>query len=303
MKIGQVVTDDGPRMVILHKGKHFDLGEITGEDLLISGKSFFFQLQRNLVKIKDFVSSGKVEQLEEITPNSFLVPVPHVNQIRDFYAFEEHVRNARKKRGMEVAPEWYEFPAYYYSGNSSLYPSDSEVPKPKFTDELDFELELAAIIGKEGRDISKSDALDYISGFVLMNDWSARDQQRSEMAIGLGPSKSKDFATSFGRYFITADEVIELMDENSKIDAEVSVSVNGREVARNNINTMYWTFQHMISWASTDVTLHPGDIIMSGTVGKCCILELGAHEVDWLKPGDVVKFDSSEFGELNSTIV
>ena len=303
MKIGQVVTDDGPRIVVSHEGKHYDLGEITGEDLENSGKSFFFLVQKNLEKTRDFISSGKLEQMDEISPKSFLIPVPHVNQVRDFYAFEEHVRNARKKRGLEVPPEWYDFPAYYYSGNSSLYPSDSEIARPKFTSELDFELELAVIIGKEGKDISKSDAMDHAFGFVLMNDWSARDQQRKEMSIGLGPSKSKDFATSFGRYVVTADEVLSLMDGNSKIDSEVSVIVNGREVTRNNLNTMYWTFPHLISWASTDVTLRPGDILMSGTVGRGCILELGPEEVEWLKPGDVVKFESSAFGELNSRIV
>lgn len=303
MKIGRIVTDDGPKTIVFHEGKYYDLSEIIGEDLERTDKSFFFSVQKNLEKAKEFMSQGKYTSLEDISPNSFLIPVPYVNQIRDFYAFEEHVRNARKTRGLDIAPEWYDFPAYYYTGNSSLYPSDSDVPCPKFTAELDFELELAAIIGKEGRNISRSDAWDHIFGFVLMNDWSARDQQRKEMAIGLGPSKSKDFATSFGRFLVTADEVSTILNDNTKIDSEAWVTVNDKEYTRNNLNTMHWSFHELISWASTDVTLKPGDIIMSGTVGKGCILELGTQQNGWLKQGDSVHFGSTAFGELNSRVV
>lgn len=302
MKIGHIVTEDGPVMALNHEGLFYDLSEITSVDLEYTGNSFYYNIEKNLKNINKFVSTGKLKPLLSISPQSYLIPIPAVNQVRDFYAFEEHVRNARKRRNLDVPPEWYEFPAYYYSGNSSLFPSDTDIERPKFTSELDFELEVAAVIGKEGRNIPKGDAMDYIFGFILVNDWSARDQQRKEMAIGLGPSKSKDFATSFGRNIVTADEVSELMDSDLKIDAKVSVEINDREIMTNNINTMHWSFHDLVSWASTDVTLRPGDVIMSGTVGKGCILELGTDVQDWLQPGDTVTFKSDIFGELRSKI-
>lgn len=303
MKIGRIVTDDGPKTVVYSGKKYYDLSEIVGEDLELSGSSFFFSVGKHLDRINKLLSEGKLDSLGEVFPKSFLVPVPYVNQIRDFYAFEEHVRNARRLRNLDIASEWYDFPVYYYSGTSALYPSDADVPYPRFSSELDFEVELAAVIGKEGKNISKSSAWDHIFGFVLMNDWSARDQQKKEMAIGLGPSKSKDFATSFGRFIVTADEAAGLLDEGTRIDSEVWVTVNDREYMRNNLKTMHWSFQELISWASTEVVLKPGDILMSGTIGKGCILELGQDVPGYLKSGDRVSFGSTDFGELNSRIV
>lgn len=302
MKIGHIVTESGPVMALYHEGSYFDLSEITGVDMEYAGNSFYFNVEKNLERVQKFVSEGKLESMLEISPQSYLIPIPAVNQIRDFYAFEEHVRNARKRRGLEVPPEWYEFPAYYYSGNSAILPSDTEVERPSFTNELDFELEIAAVIGREGKNIPRGEAMSHIFGFILMSDWSARDQQRKEMAIGLGPSKSKDFATSFGRNIVTADEVEGLMDDEFRINAEVSVEVNDHEITRNNLNTMHWTFQDLVSWASTGVSLKPGDVIMSGTVGKGCILELGTEVQEWLQPGDAVTFKSAVFGELRSKI-
>lgn len=303
MKIGHIVTEDGSIIALQHDGAFYSLSEIIGADLENSGNSFYFLIEKNLQKIREFISGGKHKSFMDILPKSFLIPVPHINQIRDFYAFEEHVRNAREKRNLGVPPEWYEFPAYYYSGNSSLFASDTNIQRPHFTSELDFELEVAAIIGREGRNIPKGEAMDHVFGFTLMNDWSARDQQRKEMAIGLGPSKSKDFATSFGQLIVTADEISGLMDENYRIDTQLSVYVNDRKITENNLNTMHWSFQDLISWASLDVTLKPGDIIMSGTLGRGCILELGTDVQDWLQPGDTVNFKSEVFGELNSRII
>ena len=302
MKIGCIATDDGPKAVVLHDKKYYDIAEIIGEDLIEAERSFFYSIQKNASKIHRFFAEEEFDNRQTCVPNSYLLPIPYINQIRDFYAFEEHVRNARSKRGLDIPAEWYEFPAYYYSGNSSLYPSDSVIPYPGFTSELDFELEVAAIIGKEGRNIPPGDAWEYVFGFVLMSDWSARDQQRKEMKIGLGPSKSKDFATSFARFFVTTDEFQRRIDEESKINVELWATVNGREYTRNNLNTIHWTFPEMISWASMDVTLKPGDIIMSGTVGNGCILELGHEKFGWLKPGDSVRFGSDVLGTLVGNI-
>lgn len=303
MRIARIETDYGPRSVVVVGDTYLDMGEIIGTDVNDSGRSFYPTITKNIEKIKNFLASEKMDKITDYVPSSYLIPAPFVNQIRDFYAFEEHVRNARARRGLEMLPEWYEFPAYYYSGNSSLYPSDHDVPYPDFTKELDFELEVAAVIGKEGRNIPKSEAWSYIFGFVLMNDWSARDLQRKEMKIGLGPSKSKDFATSFGRFIVTADEMEKYLDSERKIDCNVQAFVNGLEYTNSNLNSMYWTFQEMISWASTETMIRPGDIIMSGTVGGGCILEIGADERGWLKRGDAVRFHSEILGDLSSKIV
>lgn len=303
MKISHIVTEDGPLIAAYHEDSYYDLNEITGTELDFSGNSFYSELTKYRERIKNRLNKDKPYKFLRANPKSFLIPVPRVNQIRDFYSFEEHVKNARKRRNLNVPEEWYQLPAYYYSGNSSIFPSDADIKSPHFTSELDFELEVAAIVGKEGHDIPRGDALDYVFGFILVNDWSARDLQRKEMAIGLGPSKSKDFATTFGRNLVTVDEVSELMDQNHRINTELTVEVNGKEVTGNNLNTMHWTFQDLISWASTGVTLRPGDVIMSGTVGKGCILELGTEVHDWLRPGDTVRFRSDVFGELRSRII
>lgn len=303
MRIARINTDDGPKTVIVHGTLLLDFHEITGVDPGETPRMFFSSVSRNAGKVADFLKNEDATTITDYVPSSFMLPVPVVNQIRDFYAFEDHVKAARLKRGLEMVPEWYEFPAYYYSGNASLYPSDHDITYPEFSNELDFELEVAAVIGKEGKDIPKSDAWQYIFGFMLANDWSARDIQRREMKIGLGPAKSKDFATSFGRFIVTSDEMESRLDSDRKLDCDLHAYVNDKEFTSSNLNKMHWTFQEMISWASMGTTLKPGDIIMSGTAAGGCILETGPEKTGWLKKGDVVRFHSDLLGDLVSKIV
>ncbi|EQB67754.1 MAG: Fumarylacetoacetase [Thermoplasmatales archaeon A-plasma] len=303
MRIARINTEDGIKTVISIGGAFLDLGEIIGSPMDDPGRSFYGTVMKNTEKINSFISEGQFSAVTDHVPTSYLLPMPYVNQIRDFYAFEGHVKAARARRGLEMVPEWYEFPAYYYSGNSSLYASDHDIPYPSFSSELDFELEVAAIIGREGKNIPVGEAWSHIFGFVLMNDWSARDQQRKEMKIGLGPSKSKDFATSMGRYVITADEMEKHLDADRRIDCSVQASVNGNLFVEGNLKDMHWTFQEMISWASNETMLKPGDIIMSGTVSGGCILERGPENGGWLKIGDQVSFHSDILGDLVTRIV
>ncbi|WP_393972015.1 fumarylacetoacetate hydrolase family protein [Oxyplasma meridianum] len=303
MKVARIRSDEGRYVAVYGKDRWIDVSSILNDTVDNMEKSFFSTLTRNRDKILEFIDQTPSEDLEEVVPRSFLIPVPRVNQIRDFYAFEDHVKRARERRGLDMVPEWYEIPAFYYSGTSNLFGSNDNIPYPSYTSELDYELEVGAVIGKEGRNISRGDARDYIFGLTLVNDWSARDVQRKEMKIGLGPAKAKDFATSFGPYIATMDEFSDLTNSDGKIDVSLSASVNGNIYSQGNLKSIHWDFEDMIAWASQDTTLRPGDIIMSGTVGTGCILEMGPEDHGWLKKGDVVMFHSDVLGETSNKIV
>ncbi len=232
------------------------------------------------------------------------LPLPPIASIRDFYAFEQHVKTCRKHRGLDMAPEWYKVPVFYFSNPASVIAHDDPVSAPKSSQALDYELELACIIGKAGRDIPEDDrALDYVAGFTIMNDWSARDLQRLEMAVGLGPSKGKDFATSLGPELVTFDELQDRY-QNGRLHLEMTARVNDRTLSRGNSKDMFWTWPQLIAHASRDVWLRPGDVLGSGTVGTGCILELTPEAVGgWLKPGDVVELTIERLGTLRNRVV
>jgi len=232
------------------------------------------------------------------------LPVPRVNSIRDFYAFEQHVKTCRRQRGLDMVPQWYEIPVFYFSNAGSVIGPDEPVAAPRDSEALDYELEIACVIGKEGRDLPADDrALECLAGFTIMNDWSARDLQRREMAVGLGPSKGKDFATSLGPELVTFDELRDSYREG-RLNLEMTASVNGRELSRGNSGSMYWTWPQLIAHASRDVWLRPGDVLGSGTVGSGCILELTPEAVGgWLKPGDVVELKVERLGTLRNGVV
>jgi len=210
-------------------------------------------------------------------------PVLHPPSVRDFYAFEQHVRTAREARGLEVPKEWYEIPVFYFSNPAAIYGPEDEVPYPEGTEELDYELEVAAIIGAGGR----------IGGFTVMNDWSARDLQRAEMRVGLGPAKGKDFATSLGPVVVTPDE----FDGSG---GEMVARVNGEERSRGNLRDLYHSWDAMVARAARNTVLRPGDVLGSGTVGTGCILEHGDGR--WLRPGDVVELEVEGIGVLRNRI-
>jgi fumarylacetoacetate (FAA) hydrolase len=210
-------------------------------------------------------------------------PVLHPPSVRDFMAFEEHVVNARGRRGAEVPPEWYETPVFYFSNPAAMYGPDQDVPYPEGTEELDYELECAAVIGAEGQ----------IGGFTVLNDWSARDLQRHEMRVGLGPAKGKDFATSIGPVLVTVDEF-------DGSEGEMVARVNGEERSRGNLSAMYHRWDALVAQAARNTRLRPGDIIGSGTVGTGCILEHGDGR--WLQRGDVVELEIEGIGVLRNRV-
>jgi fumarylacetoacetate (FAA) hydrolase len=210
-------------------------------------------------------------------------PVYYPPSVRDFYAFEQHVKTARGLRGLEMVPEWYEIPAFYFSNPAAIFGPEQEVPYPEGTEELDYELEVAAVIGAEGQ----------IGGFTVMNDWSARDLQRPEMKVGLGPAKGKDFATSLGPILVTPDELGDLR-------LEMVARVNGEERSRGNLGDMYHSWDAIVEHAARNTRLRAGDVLGSGTVGTGCILELGDGR--WLKPGDVVELEVEGIGVLRNRV-
>jgi 2-keto-4-pentenoate hydratase/2-oxohepta-3-ene-1,7-dioic acid hydratase in catechol pathway len=254
----------------------------------------------------------EVRRLSNLTPENTGVyplsevilktPLPNPKSFRDFYAFEQHVKTARENRGLEMIPEWYEIPVFYFSNHLVMKGPNEEIERPSNCQWLDYELEIACIIGKEGRNISHDKADDFIFGYCILNDWSARDLQRQEMKVGLGPAKGKDFATSIGPYIITKDELEGLVSSKA-FDLKMTAKVNGILLSEGNAKDIFYSFGEMIERASAGVTLYPGEIIGSGTVGTGCLLELGQNVHRWLEPGDVVELEIDRLGVLRNTII
>lgn len=241
--------------------------------------------------------------IHDLAGVELMPPVLRPGTFRDFYSFEAHVRRARARRGLEVPPEWYRAPVFYFSNPNAIYGPGQAVPRPPSTRKLDCELEIGCIIGLSGRDIPVDSALEHIAGFTLLNDWSARDLQAEEVKVGLGPSKGKDFATSLGPWLVTPDELAPLRCGKG-YDLVLEWRRDGRLLGSGNWNSIAWSFEEMIAHASRDAWLFPGDILGSGTVGGGCILEIGDEDAGgWLEPGNVVALHGGPLGTLENLIV
>jgi len=230
-------------------------------------------------------------------------PIPRPHTLRDFYAFEGHVRTANQNRGRDVPENWYKFPVFYFSNPNTIFGPDEEIPYPGYTEALDYELEIAAIIGKAGVNIKAEDAQKHIFGYTIFNDWSARDVQREEMKVALGPAKGKDFASSLGPVIATAEEFSSEVDGKPGVyHAEMTARVNGEECSRGNFRNIHWSFGQIIARASEAVMLYPGDVIGSGTVGTGCLLEITKAQGPWLQEGDTVELEIEGIGILRNHI-
>ena len=235
-------------------------------------------------------------------------PIPFPRSIRDAYAFKQHVEAGRRSRGLDMIPEYDDFPVYYYSNHQCVFGPGKIKLDSIFLNELDFELEIAAVIGKEGYNIDKNIADEYIAGFMIMNDWSCRSIQKKEMKLNLGPAKGKDFATSFGPYLVTADELkknVISKKNGNRYNLKMSCSVNGVNYSNDNFKNITWTFSEIIEQVSKGTKIFPGDIIGSGTCATGCFLELN-HSLDkeiWLKENDEVKITIEKLGTLTNTII
>jgi 2-keto-4-pentenoate hydratase/2-oxohepta-3-ene-1,7-dioic acid hydratase in catechol pathway len=236
---------------------------------------------------------------------TWLPPVSVPPTIRDFYAFEQHVRSTRQAAGLGMDVSWYEAPIFYFSNPTMMLGNGATVDVPEGVAELDFELEVAAIVGREGRDIPISEADSFVAGYAIMNDWSARDIQNREARFGMGPVKAKDFGTALGPYLVTPDE-LEPYRRDGHLDLTMTATVNDREYSRDSLANVHWTFSEMFARASANSRVLPGDVIGSGTCGTGCILELsGTHGCDaypWLSTGDVVELSVTALGTLRNVV-
>jgi 2-keto-4-pentenoate hydratase/2-oxohepta-3-ene-1,7-dioic acid hydratase in catechol pathway len=233
-------------------------------------------------------------------------PIPRPPSVRDFYAFEQHVREARIRTGRDMDPDWYALPVFYFTNPHAIVGPGDPVPVPPGCGQLDFELEVAAIIGRDGANLKPADAERYVAGYTILNDWSARDLQRREMRQGLGPAKGKDFATSLGPFLVTPDE-LEPYRKAHAYDLTMTATVNGREYSRASLADVYWSFGEMLSYASRGTRLVAGDVVGSGTCGTGCILELslthGEEAYPWLVPGDRVELAVERLGSLANSVI
>ncbi|MFI7299568.1 fumarylacetoacetate hydrolase family protein [Streptomyces sp. NPDC050121] len=265
---------------------------------------------------------GGLPQLLEAGSATPDIPAgPHVSEVRllppfqpptvrDFVTFEEHVEGVRRSvDGTAGVPEqWYAAPTFYFTNPYAVYGPHDDIPMPPGSTVLDFELEVAAVIGKEGRDLTPEQARDHIVGYTVFNDWSARDLQSAEMRVGLGPCKGKDTATTLGPYLVTADELEKYRDEDGFLRLGLTASVNGETVGTDLLSNMSWTFEEMVAYASRGTLVRPGDVLGSGTCGNGgCLAELwgvrGRQDPPPLKPGDTVTLTVEGIGSVSNTVV
>ncbi|MGI5128973.1 fumarylacetoacetate hydrolase family protein [Pseudonocardia sp. CA-107938] len=244
----------------------------------------------------DRALAGPAVDPESVT---LLPPVPRPPSIRDFMAFEEHVVTASAAIGLTVDPLWYAQPVFYFTNPASLHGAHDPVAISPGSSLFDYELEVAAVIGREGSDLSPEEAVEHIAGYTLFCDWSARDLQGAEMRLNLGPAKGKDSASSCGPWMLTPDEL--------PAAAAMTAEVNGKPYSAGRLDALYWTFGEMIAYASRGTRVLPGDLIGSGTVGTGCILELsrvhGPDAYPYLVPGDRVRLEVEGLGAIDAPIV
>ncbi|MFS3130545.1 fumarylacetoacetate hydrolase family protein [Nocardioides sp. Bht2] len=258
-----------------------------------------------LLESDELTSAGAqaIEQPAEVVPLTevtLLPPIPRPPSFRDFMSFEEHLLNSAKAMGVPVPQRWYDSPVFYFSNPASFQGPTQPVTRPPGVAALDFELEVAVVVGRGGRDLTPEQAVDHIAGYLVLCDWSARDLQRGEIPLTMGPFKSKDFASSVSGFLVTPDEVDP--ERTARPDLAMTASVNGEKVSQGQLGTVHWSFAEMLAEASRNTVIHPGDVIGSGTVSTGCLLELsilhGADRYDYLVPGDTVHLAVDGIGEI-----
>ena len=275
---------------LLNKDSLINLNVFFGEICLLE----LIQLPdwKELIIKKTKLNNLTAHNLEEV---KLLAPIPRPNSLRDAYAFRQHVETSRRNRGLEMIKEFDDFPVFYFSNHNAIFgPSDDIQCMPSHFEKLDYELEIAILIGKEGTNVKAENAKEYIAGFMIMNDMSSRGLQMKEMKLNLGPAKGKDFASVLGPYLVTPDElsgnIINEDDNGCNYDLQMTCSLNGKLLSKGNLKDMAWSFEKIIERVSYGATIYPGDIIGSGTVGTGCLLEINGTN----------KLKSSDFTEAVS---
>lgn len=305
------------------KKSNKELIGLLKKDSLINLNVFFGEISLlELIQLPDWkeliINKTKsnnltIHKLEEV---KLLAPIPRPNSLRDAYAFRQHVETSRRNRGLEMIKEFDDFPVFYFSNHNAIFgPNDDIECMPSHFEKLDYELEIAILIGKEGRNIKAKNAKEYIAGFMIMNDMSSRGLQMKEMKLNLGPAKGKDFASVLGPYLVTPDElsgnIVNEDDSGCNYNLEMTCSVNGKLLSKGNLKDMAWSFEKIIERVSYGASIYPGDIIGSGTVGTGCLLEInGTNKLKhsdfteiWLKENDVVEMEIENLGKITNKII
>ena len=282
-------------------------GHYTGSGKIIDlGSNFIdiFDLLENIKKVDTYLKSDNLLILD--IDSLDLLPPLKPRSLRDAYAFRQHVETSRKNRGLEMITEFDDFPVYYYSNADAVMGPGNINIDDVFMNKLDFELEVAILIGKEGINIDCKDADNYIAGFMIMNDFSARDLQMAEMKLNLGPAKGKDFATTIGPFLVTPDELknqIIPSESGNKLSLKMECFINSKKISEDNLINLSWTFSQIIERVSMGTRIFPGDIIGSGTCATGCFLELNqTNDTQWLKKEDIIELKVESLGTLKNTI-
>jgi fumarylacetoacetate (FAA) hydrolase len=307
------------KAAVLHDGQLYNVAELNS-NIPSTMLALLQDWDANLAVIKSAMASVASGDLKVNTLSfndaQLLAPVPRPTSCRDGYAFRQHVAAARRNRGVEMIAEFDQYPIFYFTNHNAIQGPGPIECMPDHFEKLDFELEVAVIVGKKGRNIPAADADNYIAGYCIMNDMSARTLQMEEMLLNLGPAKGKDFSTVIGPWMITPDEL-----EPFKIPAKpnhvgnnynlkMTCKVNGIQVSEGNMGDMDWTFAEILERCAYGVDILPGDVIGSGTVGTGCFLELnGTAKLNnpdavpqWLKANDEVVLEVEQMGTLTNTI-
>ena len=321
MKLVSYLLEEHDQLAVLVDGFLYDMEYLHPD--LPNSMSMFLNYWEDALPIAiggvEMIEEGRIAQGKGIPFDSVevLTPIPFPSSCRDGYAFRQHVEAARKNRKVPMIPEFDKYPVFYFTNHHGIRGPGDIMCMPDHLKKLDFELEVAIVICKHGKNIKAEEADEYIGGLMIMNDFSARTLQMEEMLLNLGPAKGKDFATAVGPTLVTLDE-LEQFEVPCK-DGHVGKSwnlkmvcrVNGVQVSEGNLSDMDWTFAEIIERASYGVDLYPGDIIGSGTVGTGCFLELNGtgklndenYQEQWLKAGDVIELEVDQLGVLTNTIV
>jgi len=321
MRLVTYLDEGHDRLALLSEGLLFNMENLHPD--LPTNMNMFLQYWEDALPMAKggemMIKEGKIYKDKGIDIESvdIIAPVPFPSSCRDGYAFRQHVATARRNRNAEMIPAFDQYPVFYFTNHHGIIgPGDIQC-MPDHFEMLDFELEVAIVIAKHGRNIKAAEADEYIAGMMIMNDVSARKLQLEEMLLNLGPAKGKDFATSTGPYLVTLDELesFEIPPKpghtGKSWNLRMQCRVNGLQVSDGNLGDMDWTFAEIIERASYGADLHPGDIIGSGTVGTGCFLELNGtgklnnpgYKEQWLREGDVVELEVEQLGILKNTFI
>lgn len=247
------------------------------------------------------LSIGGAAMLLPLSQVRLLAPLPRPASLRLYEGFEEHAIAARSLRGQSLPSAWYRAPSFSFANHGAVFGPDALISMPQ-SDALDYGMGLACVVGEAARNLDPSEAPAAIAGFVLLNSWANRDIEELEQALGRGPAKSRDFATSLGPWLVTPDELELYRDDEGRLGLVLVARVNGVERSRTTSISQFYPFAELLAHASRNTTLFPGDVIGAGPIGGGTLLEATASYGPWLEPGDVVELEATGLGALRNTL-